>query len=78
MQLSQHPHATVRGNAILGLGHIARTCQILTLTQVVSAIQTGLQDLDDDVRSHAQDAASDLKIFLGIWGGDNEPQTHTG
>jgi hypothetical protein len=64
--LAEHPDFTVRGNAILGLSHIARTCRALNLAKAIPAIQRALSDQNPYVRGHAKDVASDLKVFLGV------------
>lgn len=65
-KLANHPNFNVRGNAILGLGHIARTCRELNLERAIPVISHALADQDPFVRGHADDAASDLKVFLGV------------
>lgn len=64
--LANHPDCNVRGNAILGLGHIARTCRALNLERAIPVISQALADLDPLVRGHADDVASDLEVFLGV------------
>ena len=66
LALAKHPHFNVRGNAILGLGHLARTCGRLNLATVAPAITDALQDEHEYVRGHADDAASDLLHYLGV------------
>jgi hypothetical protein len=65
-KLTDHPHAAVRGNAILGLGHIARTCGALDLERAIPVIRKALADDHADVRAHAEDVVGDLEIFLDI------------
>ncbi|WP_345534171.1 HEAT repeat domain-containing protein [Viridibacterium curvum] len=65
LALVSHPDFTVRGNAILGLGHIARTCRALDIEKAVPAIQTALNDPHPYVRGHADSAACDLQVYLG-------------
>lgn len=64
--LASHPNFNVRGNAILGFGHIARTCRALTTEQIIPLISRALTDPDDYVRSHADNAACDLQVYLGV------------
>ncbi|WP_374691892.1 hypothetical protein [Accumulibacter sp.] len=64
VRLSSHPNPTVRGNALLGIGHIARTCLELRDVRSVQAVQQGQHDLDPYVRGHSEDAISDIKHFL--------------
>lgn len=70
--LATHPDFNVRGNAILGLGHIARTCGELNLEHAIPLITKALSDPHEYVRSHAESAADDLKTYLGVLvSGDN-------
>lgn len=64
VKLSSHPHANVRGNAVLGFGHIARVHRHLDQTIVQPIIRCALQDEDDYVRGHADSAVDDTAIFL--------------
>ena len=66
IKLAKHPNFNVRGNAILGLGHIARTCRALNLEAAVPAVQKALKDENAYVRGHAEDVVGDLKVFLGF------------
>jgi hypothetical protein len=66
LRLCEHPHFNVRGNAILGLGHTARTCRRLTLELSVPVIAEGLHDASEFVRDHAYTAASDLNTYLNV------------
>jgi len=66
LRLATHPHFNVRGNAVLGLGHIARTCRALDTKAAVPVITAALQDEDEFVRGHAVSAAEDLDTYLGI------------
>ena len=64
--LAEHPHFNVRGNAILGLGHVARTCGELDTKAAVSIIARALIDEHEFVRGQAQCAADDLETYLGV------------
>lgn len=64
--LAQHSNFNVRGNAILGLGHIARTCGVLNLEKSIPLIVRALNDPNEYVRGHAEDAANDFKVYLGV------------
>jgi hypothetical protein len=64
LRLAQHPNAAVRGNAILGFGHIARLHQHLTRTLTQPVIERALQDENNYVRSQAENAADDVNVFL--------------
>ena len=61
-----HVDETVRGNAILGLGHIARTCRRLDVARVAPKIRAALADPSEYVRGQAEAAAGDLEVFLGM------------
>lgn len=65
-RLASHLLFNVRGNAILGLGHIARTCRQLDLSRALPVISLGLSDPHDYVRGQADSAASDLHTYLGV------------
>lgn len=54
-----------RGNAFLGLAHIARIDGELDRTTVKPIILRGLDDLHEYVRGHAVDAKEDLEHYLG-------------
>lgn len=65
-ELAGHPDFNVRGNALLGLGHIARTCHQLDLSRAMPLIAQGLTDPHDYVRGHANNAACDLQMYMGV------------
>lgn len=65
LQLASHADPTVRGNAILGFGHLARTAGIIWKPKEVRAlVEAGLADPDEYVRGQAEAAADDLHFFL--------------
>lgn len=64
--LAEHPHFNVRGNALLGLGHIARVCGALDTARAGTAISRGLGDPDEFVRGQAEGAAADLDMYLNF------------
>ena len=66
LALSSHEHFNVRGNAVLGFGHLARTCGKLDLDRVLPIVSTALKDENKYVRGHAIDTASDIKQYLGV------------
>ena len=66
LRLADHPHFNVRGNAILGFGHIARTCRALNTAAAVPVIAAALRDDNEFVRGHAASAAEDLGVYLGV------------
>ena len=64
LRLASHNHFNVRGNAILGLGHLARRyCYLDPAARGI--IEAGLQDDDPYVRGQADAAADDVEHFLG-------------
>ncbi len=64
--LASHERFEVRGNAVLAFGHIARTCRALDTDRVVPIVSRALADPHEYVRGHADDAASDIRFFLGV------------
>lgn len=64
-RLASHADPNVRGNAILGFGHLARLCGALDEARVRPLIESALRDEDDYVRGQADAAASDVTFFLG-------------
>jgi len=64
VRLSHHEHFNVRGNAILGFGHIARIHGKLTKSKVMPLIESALKDESDYVRGQANSAAADVEWFL--------------
>lgn len=65
VRLSSHQHFNVRGNAVLGFGHIARVHEQLDRELVQPIIEAALEDEDEYVRGHAIDAADDTVQYLG-------------
>ena len=65
VRLASHAQPGVRGNAVLGFGHLARRFGRLDLVQVLPIVERSLQDSDPYVRGHAWSAADDLEQFLG-------------
>lgn len=64
VQLSNHEHFNVRGNAILGFGHIARIHGKLNEELIKPIVRTALNDENEFVRAQADDATDDTKHFL--------------
>ena len=64
VKLSTHENFNVRGNAILGFGHLARTCGKLEEEIVKPIIEAALNDKNEYVRGQAQDAVSDIEQYL--------------
>jgi hypothetical protein len=70
VRLSNHRHFNVRGNAVLGFGHIARVHGNLDRALVMPIILAALNDQDGYVRGHAEDTKADTEHFLG-WNYEN-------
>ena len=71
VRLSAHADEVVRGNAIVGLGHLARRFGRLGL-EAATIVERGLADRSIYVRGQANAAAGDLRHFLAIEGRDVE------
>src|SRR5262245_28877484 len=66
LRLARHADPNVRGNALLGFGHLARTAGVIRNADEVRAlIEGGLADPDRYVSGQAEAAAGDLEHFLG-------------
>jgi hypothetical protein len=65
LKLAAHPHWNVRGNAILGFGHLSRTCGKLDEDSIKPVVIDALQDPNEYVRNHARTALDDITDFLG-------------
>jgi len=63
-RLVKHEHSNVRGNAILGFGHIARIHRRLDEGRVKPLLEAALRDESDYVRGQADAAADDVVSFL--------------
>jgi hypothetical protein len=63
-QLAKHRNANVRGNALLGFGHLARRFGRLDRNRVKRLIEIGLHAHNEYVRERAESAADDLETFL--------------
>ena len=64
IRLAAHEHYNVRGNAILGFGHIARIHEKLDEVKVKPLIESALEDESEYVRGQADGAKDDIKFFL--------------
>ena len=64
VRLSRHPHFNVRGNAVLGFGHIARVHGKLEENVVQPLIAAALKDQEEYVRGQAHSAKDDTEHFL--------------
>jgi hypothetical protein len=63
LELSSHSDEFVRGNAILGFGHLARRFRALD-DRAIPVVEKGLQDKSKHVRGQAWAAAGDISWFL--------------
>ena len=64
LRLSRHSHFNVRGNAILGFGHIARVHGALDKQRVFPIIKEALSDSNEYIRGQAHGAKEDTEHFL--------------
>jgi hypothetical protein len=64
-RLATHEHFNVRGNAILGFGHLARIHGRLDQSTAMPIIEAGMVDSHEYVRGQAHGAADDVEHFLG-------------
>ena len=62
--LARHRNAQVRGNAVLGFGHLARRFGRLDGQRVKRLVEKALHDRSDYVREQARGAVEDLATFL--------------
>lgn len=65
LRLVDHDDWNVRGNAILGFGHLARTTGKLDKDRVLPLVTTALDDPNEYVRGQAHTAADDIHDYLG-------------
>ena len=65
LRLARHPNGNVRGNAVLGFGHLARIFRALDRRAVQPVIEAGLQDPDSYVRGQSNAEADDVEWYLG-------------
>ena len=63
-RLARHRNANVRGNALLGFGHLARRFGRLDRRRVQRLIEIGLHAHNEYVRAQAESAAADAETFL--------------
>lgn len=63
LRLATHADPTVRGNAVLGFGHLARRFGALS-PGAVARVDIARSDPDAYVRSQAEAAAADVAFFL--------------
>ncbi len=65
LMLAGHCDTRVRANAILGLGHLARTCRALDASRVRPLLARAQNDPDAAVRCNVETVRGDLRQFLG-------------
>jgi len=81
-RLARHRSAMVRGNAMLGFGHLARRFGRLDVNRIKRLVESALHDGSEYVREQARSAAEDLTTFLA-WefeptdDGTNDQAAHT-
>jgi hypothetical protein len=81
-RLARHRNAMVRGNAMLGFGHLARRFGRLDAQRIKRLVDSALYDGSEYVREQARSAAEDLRTFLA-WefeltdGESNDQAAHT-
>lgn len=63
-QLAKHRNANVRGNALVGFGHLARRFGRLDPNRVKPLIEIALHAHNEHVREQAESAADDVNTFL--------------
>jgi hypothetical protein len=66
VRLAGHPDPQVRGNALMGFGHIARTCGMLDMAVVGPLLAAGRVDPNPHVKGQADEACGDIRVFLGV------------
>lgn len=71
IELARHLDKNVRGNALLGFGHLVRIHRMLDRQVVEPLVSSGLFDQDDYVRGQANAARDDIEDF---W--DGQFQVH--
>ena len=64
-RLATHADPYVRGNAVLGFGHLARRFHAIDWTLVEPLLREGLRDAHPFVRGQANAAADDNRHFTG-------------
>jgi hypothetical protein len=64
IKFSNHAHFNVRGNSILGFGHLARIHGELDENLVKPIIESGLNDKNEFVRQQSDCAKDDTEFFL--------------
>ena len=65
LRLVKHVHWNVRGNAILGFGHLARTTGQVDKDRVLPLVESALSDSNEFIRGQAHSAADEISHLLG-------------
>jgi hypothetical protein len=65
LELSKHQDSNVRGNAVLGFGHLARVHR-RSSAKAVEVVTESLRDADGYVRGQANSAADDINLFSDL------------
>ena len=63
LSLAQHHAVFVRGNALLGLAHLARRFRTLDLKAVMPVVDAAKDDAEEYVRFQANDAWDDIQHY---------------
>ncbi len=72
VQLARHRNAEVRGNAVMGFGHIARRFGQLDPHRVKRLVELARHDRHEYVRAQGHAAVEDLRTFMS-WNFEPEP-----
>jgi len=64
IQLSKHPHKTVRGNAVLALSYVARIHRRLEKNLAKPVLLNARKDPEIEVQQKAEDAIEDINLFM--------------
>jgi hypothetical protein len=64
IQVASHTNPIVRGNAMLGFGHLARINKTALQEQTYMLVLAALSDPEEYVRAQAESAADDIGLFL--------------
>jgi hypothetical protein len=62
LRLARHADPTVRGNALLGFGHLARRFGMAS-EEARALVNSGLTDSDPHVKAQSESAVDDIAMF---------------
>lgn len=65
IRFARHENQYVRGNAVLGFAHLARTNGDIDRKRVSPIVAAALSDPSPFVRGHAENASDDIAHYLG-------------